>query len=297
MSNKARTCKQCGSSYEHVKGSGSGYKFCSRQCAVDSKGLSGKTREQINAELRAAYDKRNTFTCKNCGESFIRNRKRSGNDGKTFCSRECAFEFNKAKPKTPQFKPVAHRPCIVCGEYFDSTHNKITCSNTCLHEYRHAEYRLAIIDEKSARPPVKCGECGTEFRPGFGDKRTKYCSSKCNRRAYRREYRRLHGHSDSHRARARRAGVEYEPISIMKVFDRDGWTCQICGISTPRKLRGSTKPNAPELDHVMPFALGGPHTYSNVQCACRSCNAEKGGTAVIGQVGLFSHEDLPNASL
>ena len=37
---------------------------------------------------------------------------------------------------------------------------------------------------------------------------------------------------------------------------------------------------APELDHVVPLASGGAHTYANSACACRECNILKGALTV-----------------
>jgi 5-methylcytosine-specific restriction endonuclease McrA len=40
------------------------------------------------------------------------------------------------------------------------------------------------------------------------------------------------------------------------------------------------------LDHIVPLAKGGTHTWNNVQCTCRRCNAGKA-AKVIGQMLLF----------
>ncbi len=37
------------------------------------------------------------------------------------------------------------------------------------------------------------------------------------------------------------------------------------------------------------MALGGGHTWSNVQLACRSCNLAKGAVAIVGQLPLFDN--------
>jgi 5-methylcytosine-specific restriction endonuclease McrA len=70
------------------------------------------------------------------------------------------------------------------------------------------------------------------------------------------------------------------------VFARDKWRCQLCKVRTPKRLRGTTHPRAPELDHIVPIAAGGDHTWNNVQCACRKCNGEKG-SAPAGQLLLI----------
>ncbi len=47
------------------------------------------------------------------------------------------------------------------------------------------------------------------------------------------------------------------------VFARDGGRCQYCGAV------------AESIDHVVPRAKGGPHTWENVVAACRPCNTSK----------------------
>jgi len=54
------------------------------------------------------------------------------------------------------------------------------------------------------------------------------------------------------------------PLTKRAVFARDGHHCQYC--------------NGPaeNLDHVLPRALGGAHTWENVVACCRVCNLRKG---------------------
>jgi 5-methylcytosine-specific restriction endonuclease McrA len=47
------------------------------------------------------------------------------------------------------------------------------------------------------------------------------------------------------------------------VFARDAGRCQYCGGA------------AESIDHVVPRAKGGPHTWENVVAACRPCNVTK----------------------
>lgn len=47
------------------------------------------------------------------------------------------------------------------------------------------------------------------------------------------------------------------------VFSRDGGACQYCGGA------------AESIDHVIPRAKGGQHTWENVVAACRPCNVTK----------------------
>ena len=68
------------------------------------------------------------------------------------------------------------------------------------------------------------------------------------------------------------------------------WACKICGVKTPKKLRGQQVPNAPEIGHIVAIADGGDHVIENCQCECRACNATKG-TKAQGQMWLLGFAD------
>lgn len=69
-------------------------------------------------------------------------------------------------------------------------------------------------------------------------------------------------------------GVEYTHINARKVYERDGYTCWLCG----HPCDGSVQiPDlfAPTLDHVTPLAQGGHHVAGNVRTAHYSCNSSR----------------------
>jgi hypothetical protein len=70
-------------------------------------------------------------------------------------------------------------------------------------------------------------------------------------------------------------GITAEDIDPILVFDRHEWQCAYCRCDTPRDKRGTYDDDAPELDHVVPIAKGGEHSYANVQLLCRACNGSK----------------------
>lgn len=133
-----------------------------------------------------------------------------------------------------------------------------------------ASLRNKIAYYKS-NPKKTCDICGVEFCNLFSrQSNTTVCSDECKRK------KRLIGKVRKEKARKiRKRGIGCEVIDLMSVLERDGWRCQICGIDTPKQLRGSCEDRAPEVDHIIPLAKGGLHTYQNVQCACRKCNREK----------------------
>lgn len=122
-----------------------------------------------------------------------------------------------------------------------------------------------------------CVECGTPFVSPYPD--AIGCSATCVRRQQDRRARKAravrYGWNDSNRARARRNGVAYETVSTPAVFRRDHYRCGICGGQTDPDAK-VPDPRAPTLDHIVPMSMGGPHLYSNVQCACFECNWRKG---------------------
>ena len=67
--------------------------------------------------------------------------------------------------------------------------------------------------------------------------------------------------------RARLCGAFVEKVEIAKVRERDAGRCGICGEPVP--------PEKESLDHVVPLARGGEHSYANTQLAHLSCNKRK----------------------
>jgi hypothetical protein len=67
----------------------------------------------------------------------------------------------------------------------------------------------------------------------------------------------------------------------LKVLQRDGFRCVLCGRS-PAIERGVVL----HLDHVTPFADGGETTFDNLRTLCQTCNLGRGRTAELGGVGL-----------
>lgn len=179
--------------------------------------------------------------CQHCGQQFVLSVGQSRRDTESrryqaFCSRDC---FHASRRKPPQ--PPAPRHCRGC--------------RAVLIEPR------ALLCSGCRRPPIRpkvegtC-ECGARI---VGTAAKRLCSM-CTKR---------NRHQASKRRKLIERGVRVETVDPMRVLERDRWRCQLCGRSTPRRLRGTIKPNAPELDHIVPISKGGAHSYLNTQCACR----------------------------
>lgn len=136
---------------------------------------------------------------------------------------------------------------------------------------------------KEYKTPKKCACCGKDFySPHY---LIAYCSEKCKAKAKRMRYKERHPEAHAkkrslnhYRKRAEKYGCSYEHgITRIKVIKRDNYICQICGkVCNPEDKRwGSFGPDYPTLDHIIPLAKGGPHSWDNVQCACGECNSTK----------------------
>lgn len=247
-----KTCEQCGDLFEPKKEVGQRQRFCNIKC-------SGKWHYG---------QRRHEFTCQGCGHLF----KAKKPDRDKFCSRECAFAHKAAKPV--EAKVLS---CKWCEKEFVQSHGVLWCSHECrkaTEAARMREYDKAKKVLKSRR----CKECGKEFTPEYGNKRRGFCSDICGSK-----------YSNRVGKATRRARIANAPlvdnIDPIAVLSRDKWKCHICGRKTPKKLRGTIEDNAPEMDHIIPLARGGTHTWDNVACACRKCNSDKG-DRIVGQLKL-----------
>jgi 5-methylcytosine-specific restriction endonuclease McrA len=77
------------------------------------------------------------------------------------------------------------------------------------------------------------------------------------------------------RRRARLAAAVVEVVEPDVVYERDGWRCHVCRGPVDRTLSGRHR-LGPTLDHLVPLALGGEHSYANTALAHRACNSSKG---------------------
>ncbi|MER6183009.1 HNH endonuclease [Streptomyces sp. NPDC001652] len=152
------------------------------------------------------------------------------------------------------------------------------CSHSCWYEASHARHaqvelawkpllRAPRLSTVTLLRPLRrrwfstcCPMCSTWFVTD--NPRDQNCSRRCGRRAAK----------DRRRALERDAFVEH--VSRPEVYERDQWTCQLCGEAVLRD-EVVPHPQAPTLDHVIPLARGGTHEPANVQLAHYICNSTK----------------------
>lgn len=249
-----KVCEHCGAEY--------------RTGAPKQKYCGSKCQHMVQSIQRKAYHR-----CKQCGKRFLH---RTNKNKNIFCSRDCAFQWKRDNPKNgfPSSKIYFHQ-CLICGKTFITSRYATLCSDECRIIYNRNKARESSIRrDKRDRSPRACKTCGVLFVPEYGDRRRVLCSTKCSAKYIDKKGKAIY----KAKRRARKHGVTYERIDPNKILQRDKWKCQLCGIKTPRSKRGTIEDDAPEMDHIIPLALGGTHTYFNLQCTCRKCNIEKGAT-------------------
>ena len=228
--------------------------------------------------------------CERCGQMF----KQRSSDAK-YCSvscssstgRVCAWcgtkEISKVRFANDYCSEecyVAHhtKQCEICNNEFIAVPlTRKFCSIECSDESARRRSLQASMDVHNG--VCICLECGSTFKREYGDKR-RHCSNTCKRKRTRRDKR---NYKAKRRAQKKNAGT-VERIDSRMVFKRDNWTCGICGEKIDRRTK-FPHPRCAVLDHIIPLARGGTHTWNNVQCAHNECNGRKSDKQ-IGQLRL-----------
>ncbi|MCU4310000.1 HNH endonuclease [Acinetobacter radioresistens] len=223
-------------------------KYCSRKCS------NNKPRYKV-------------LTCIQC-KGEIKRFSHGSRDAGLCCSRECGFKWQAfIRSEIRALRRIAenNKPKPVVNTYV-------------INEIR-AIKRIA----RAARVSKSCKHCGeivySKYLLLHPNCRKEY--EKTVRLAYRQKYK----HTEVYKAnkkvwRNKRKALERgakvaENVNPDLILERDKYRCYICGIKTPKKLRGTYEDSAPEVDHIIPLSKGGLHVESNLRCACRKCNGLK----------------------
>lgn len=266
------TCTVCAKTFTHPLRTYP--RCCSRVCRQKAMSAPSRCRTRLHI-------------CVVCGKAF--QKKRGSRNQGLCCSRTCGWRLihlrgveRRAERQRARAEQGGHQKvCIQCGTLFIAKRgNAKLCSVACrrakqlLDGFVYSRTKQARCREQSGK---MCQECGSALI--VGSHRATYCSDACFRQSKRR-LRRKNGSNKGcgpHAHRAKCFGGERDwSIKNEAIFIRDGWRCRLCGRVTPKRLRGSCDPKAPEVDHIVPLSRGGGHVWHNVQCACRQCNSRKG---------------------
>lgn len=303
-SSMMKTCKACGVEFEAVGGNAIAKSTKCKECVQRDETLGGRKKryqERVKAGLvipgkRAA--KNCDRTCAFCYAVLTKPNQRK------YCSKTCFFSARECGQQAwdrsnqlnansrrigvsflpsrlgirnalgafPGFlirlrafqKKITRLHCVTCDALIERRGSKY-CSTACMRQH--------IVE-------VQCRKCGQPAK-AIGGRKTTICAE-CRRKANRR--------AGNHKRRARYHGVKYVSFPVRSIFERDNYTCQLCGKAVLqkaayRKRDGKIHPRSPTIDHIVAMANGGNHEPSNCQTACFMCNSRKGSKA-FGQLRM-----------
>lgn len=148
------------------------------------------------------------------------------------------------------------RICGWCGDLLKPGRTKF-CSAGCralAHGEVRSTKRMSRLDWRT------CKDCGQDFSLYFGQaERCRPCQLAKRRAQYR-------NHSRFWRR---------------EVFERDGWTCHLCGDGIDPDLSWP-HPRSASIDHVVPISAGGADQPDNALAAHLRCNIVRGNAELGG---------------
>lgn len=300
-------CAVCTRRFSYIKyGPGRFRRMCSAECGA---------RRKLHYRPPVRYRR----DCARCGEAFT-----ASKPSALYCGRTCKKAASEKRKRATGWRkpsgsrPWEDRPCRQCAERFAvrKDNDRAFCGDACkqawarsgtqarqvrraglLKEVRSLRSirrgmtgrlaRCEALKARRERAATPCEQCGLPVggrATRQGGSGTRFCSTAC--------YRLSDSFRDAKRIsratrKARQRGAQVEPVNPIKVFERDGWRCHLCGGKTIKSKRGTYHPKAPELDHIVPIGRGGEHSYRNTACAHRACNHAKS-DSIVGQPSLLA---------
>lgn len=231
-------------------------------CGKDYKTTTNNKHSRFcDGKCRNRYRKRTVLferECERCGKPF-----------KTYKSKYCSNECRKLPEdmkKNLEPKVSISKSCPMCNQGFITTKtNKRYCSDSCSYQYR-----LNKMETERKNNAIqfnkRCKECGKHYSTTKNN--SQYCSQECGKRYMNRRKETIR------RKRIARNGKVDWDISIERLLKRDGHVCYLCGEHVDTKV-DTNLGTYPSIDHVIPVAKGGTHTWDNVKIAHRQCNSLK----------------------
>ena len=260
-----------------------------KTCGFVNKVVADSIKRRRNGELLFLGCKKcrsKKYHCEYCGDDVgIAKEIKHWYKSKPFCSEGCIDKYKE------------NMKCIICGKVFEKVNeNNIVCKNEeCKKEYYNIKLQQKNIDriENFKSEEKICKYCGGKFLTEFKRSKT-YCSELCKKKMN--NY--LKKINDSKRAeRMKNNGEVDEDITLPKLYKKHNGICAICGEECNYNDYIKTEDGHyivgnmyPSIDHIIPLAKSGTHTWDNVQLAHRLCNSYKSDRFIEereGQLRLF----------
>jgi hypothetical protein len=296
------TCQHCNNEFESMRQK----KFCSLKCCEKSTLKYSKTGKKCEVcDNLFKVDKINKYYCSNECKDIARKKQNkiriTSDKYKEYqkkyrqANKERLEELERQRQerekhknytnKINQYLNGANGPSVriyikedlLTGELFVTKNNQKKFK-TLANAKAWIGTNVVSISNKRAIDKT-CKHCNKQYT---GKRTTHYCSKSC-KKEHTKESVKIYRYN----ARQKRRTIEKKGDRIIKdlVYERFGYICCHCGVNTFNVIRGIQHPHEPTIDHVIPLAKGGTHTYHNVQLLCRSCNSRKRDTMEKTMVG------------
>ena len=260
--NNYNTCAECNKEFTGRK-----KKYCSKECSDEVRRR--KNRERMRKVNPPKSDV--TIICEWCGELHTVPA-RTAHQAK-YCSKECQQthysrtvrgygSIHERRKEWEKQRLIRQREL----EY-KRTMRSLAFAIKLIHDKKEEEQRIKELTRN-------CEECGKEFYDPNPVPLT--CSRRCSRRR-RNRLQRLYMNE-----RYNDDNLIDTDITLKKLYNRDEGVCYICNkecnyddvtiTGEGHYIVGETYPS---IDHVIPIAKGGKHSWNNVKLAHHRCNTLK----------------------
>lgn len=290
---QALTCRTCGVEFMAVVRR----KYCTEHCERRDPEIMERQR-LFAAASRARLGPRSEVTCQLCGASAM-----VSDRSVKFCSHDCSVLWRLDHPEEdprkrdrpwhctdlvhlgsleqyPDPREIVERQCRYCGGAFEAERRsqKHCCGDRCRSNFLKYGRPRQFDDGRTWKLIISgpCEWCGTNFTDVATciEKAGRYCSKRCQRYA----------------TKSRHGKFVIKPSVRQAIYERDGWTCQLCAEPVDPDL-GPADPWGATLDHIVCRAWTDEpdHSPSNLRLAHRWCNSLRGDESHPEALTLFAN--------
>lgn len=277
-----RVCAQCGKEYVfHGLGSGDHTKYCSDECLLIARKAQNlqnyyRNGREKQKERYHGDEKRTEWLKHSVPEGFTYlNDWEPGKENASFrCDKHGIVVVRNLNAIMRQ--PSGSIRCPECRKEWARERERGRTSNR---KYGNMDTWNAMLEEQKARhkkeaeekiPVLTCQICGKEFRSNRKNRKT--CGGECSR---------IYANAKSDR-RIRPECLVDKNITLKRLYKRDSGVCYLCGGLCDWSDKRFTENGImicgdkyPTIDHVIPLAKGGLHSWENVKLAHWRCNWQK----------------------